>query len=179
MEVSGNSMNIKITTRHIPDRKTTNKVKTYMLSKLPRLERYLHKRGEEASVRAILSSEKLRHTAEVIVVGTRLSATASVTSEDMSSSIDNVMDAVVKQLRRKGDKKISSRRKMSAAQTEETGKPAPQVEIRRVAVKPMSPEEAALQVRVADSGFIAFVNSETQEMNVVYREDDKTVLIVP
>ena len=175
-------MNIKITTRHITDRRVAAKVKEYMLSKLPRVEQYLYKRGEEASVRAVLSSEKLRHTAEVIVAGVRLSATASVTSDDMNSSIDNVMDAVVKQLRRKGDKRVSSRRKKSAPHApQETGKreKPPAVKIERVAAKPMSPEEAALQTEVSDGGFVAFVNSETQELNVVYRRDGKVVLIVP
>ena len=174
-------MNIKITTRHITDRRVAAKAKEYILSKLPRVEQYLYKRGEEASVRVVLSSEKLRHTAEVIVAGVRLSATASVTSDDMNSSIDNVMDAVVKQLRRKGDKRVSSRRKKSAPQ--KTGKreipPSPAVQIERVAAKPMSPEEAALQTEVSDGGFVAFVNSETQELNVVYRRDGKIVLIVP
>ena len=172
-------MNIKITTRHITDRRVAARVKEYMLSKLPRVERYLYKRGEEASVRAVLSSEKLRHTAEVIVAGVRLSATASVTSDDMNSSIDNVMDAVVKQLRRKGDKRVSSRRRKSAPQKTGGRKNSSAVKIERVAAKPMSPEEAALQTEVSDGGFVAFVNSETQEMNVVYRRDDEVVLIVP
>lgn len=175
-------MNIKITTRHITDRRVAAKAKEYMLSKLPRVERYLYKRGEEASVRAILSSEKMRHTAEVIVAGVRLSATASVTSDDMNSSIDNVMDAVVKQLRRKGDKRVSSRRRKAAPpKTGKTGerKSPPAVTVEQVAAKPMSPEEAALQTGVSDGGFVAFVNSETQEMNVVCRRDDKIVLIIP
>ncbi len=171
-------MNIKITTRHISDRKTAKKMKSYMLSKLPRIGRYLYRRGEDAAVSAVLSSEKLRHTAEVIVVGTKLSATASATSDSLTSSIDSVMDAVVKQLRRKGDKRISSRRRNSG--TDGAGEPQiPPVKVQRVAAKPMSLEEAALQVKASEKGFLAFINSETQEMNVVYERDKKVVLIVP
>ncbi len=175
-------MNIKITTRHMSDRKTSKKMKAYMLSKLPRIEKYLHNQGEEAAVNAILSSEKLRHTAEIIVNGTRLRATASVTSDDMSSSIDNVMDAVVKQLRRKGDKRISSRRRKVGAESspEEPETPeTPDIQIQRVAAKPMSVGEAALQISASDKEFLAFMNSENQEMNVVYKRDKKILLIVP
>ncbi len=174
-------MNIKLTTRHMTDRKIAKKMKAYMLSKLPRIGKYLHNQGEEAAVKAVLSSEKLRHTAEIIVNGTRLRATASVTSDDMSSSIDNVMDAVIKQLRRKGDKKISTRRRKAAGGTappvEE--RQTPDVKVQRVAAKPMSLEEAALQVSASEKEFIAFMNSETQEMNVVYKRNKKILLIIP
>lgn len=172
-------MNKKITTRHIADRKTAKKAKDYMLSKLPRIARYLHNHGEEATVNAILSSEKLRHTAEVIVSGTKLRATASVTSDDMNSSIDGVMDAVVKQLRRKGDKKISSRRRKPGGGPPPEESRAPEVKVQRVAAKPMSTDEAALQIRASEKEFLAFVNSETQEMNVIYKKDKKILLIVP
>jgi len=171
-------MNIKITTRHISDRKTAKKMKDYMLSKLPRIGRYLYKRGEDASISAVLSSEKLRHTAEVIVVGTKLSATASVTSDSLASSIDGVMDAVIKQLRRKGDKRISSRRRNSGADGMDEPQ-IPRIKVQRVAAKPMSLEEAALQIQTSEKGFLAFTNSETQEMNVIYERDKRIILIVP
>lgn len=151
-----------------------------MFSKLPRLGRYLYKQGEEATISAVLSSEKLRHTAEIKVVGTRLSATASVTSDDLGSSIDNVMDAVTKQLRRKGDKRISTRRRNSSGDAEpESEQGLPEVKIQRVAAKPMSFEEAALQVKEAGKDFVAFVNSETGELNVAYKKDKRVIVIVP
>ncbi|MGI9558771.1 MAG: ribosome hibernation-promoting factor, HPF/YfiA family [Thermodesulfobacteriota bacterium] len=171
-------MNIKITTRHIDDRRTAKKMKEYMLSKLPRVGRYLHKQGEEAAVSAVLSSEKLRHTAEVNVAGTRLSATATVTSDDLSTSIDNVMDAVVKQLRRKGDKRLAARRRKAPERSVEPPS-APAVKIQKVAAKLVSPEEAVMQVQSSGKDFLVFTNSETLEMNVVYRRDKKIFRIVP
>ena len=173
-------MNIKITTRHIKDRKIAKKMKKYMVSKLPRLGRYLYKRGEEATISAVLSSEKLRHTAEVKVVGTRLSATASVTSDDLNSSIDNVMDAVTKQLRRKGDKRISKRRRNSSGVATSQSRPnAAEVKVQRVAAKPMSFEEAALQITDSGKEFVAFINSDTEEMNVAYKKDKHVIVVVP
>ncbi len=151
-----------------------------MLSKLPRLGRYLYKQGEEATISAVLSSEKLRHTAEIKVVGTRLSATASVTSDDLSSSIDNVMDAATKQLRRKGDKRISTRRRNSPAAESPQDKSQPaEVKIQQVAAKPMFLEEAALQVTESGKEFVAFINSETDELNVAYKKDKRVIVIVP
>ncbi len=152
-----------------------------MLSKLPRLGRYLYKQGEEATISAVLSSEKLRHTAEIKVVGTRLSATASVTSDDLSSSIDNVMDAVTKQLRRKGDKIISSRRRNSSTTAEppQSKPPSVEVKIQQVAAKPMFLEEATLQVTKSGKEFVAFINSETGELNVAYKKNKRVIVLVP
>lgn len=161
------------------DRKTAKKMKGYMLSKLPRIGRYLHNHGEEAVVKAVLSSEKLRHTAEIIVNGTKLRATASVTCEDMSSSIDKVMDAVIKQLRRKGDKKISARRRKTDGGPPPEKPETPEVKIQRVAAKPMSLEEGVLQLNASEKEFLAFINSKSQEMNVIYKRDRKIFLIVP
>ncbi len=172
-------MNIKVTTRRISDRKTAKQKKKYALTKIPRISKYLRHQGRDAEVSIILSSEKLRHTAEIIVMGTRLRATASVTSDDLSSSIDNVMDAVTKQLRRKSDKQISTRRRISGGEPPREKTKTPEVKIQRVAAKPMSVEEAVLRVGVSEKEFLAFINSETQEMNVAYRRNKKTVLIVP
>ena len=176
-------MNVQITTRRIGDRKTAKHLKDYALSKITRISKYLHLQGRDAEVSIILSSEKMRNTAEIIVIGTRLRATASVTSDDFSAAIDNVMDAVAKQLRRKSDKKISARRRNSGGNNDmpqETQTPeVPEVKVQRVAAKPMSVEEAAMQVGVSEKEFLAFINSKTQEMNVAYRRNKKIVLIVP
>jgi putative sigma-54 modulation protein len=39
-------------------------------------------------------------------------------------------------------------------------------------MKPMSPEEAALQMELLDHAFFVFTNADTSEINVVYRRRD-------
>jgi putative sigma-54 modulation protein len=39
-------------------------------------------------------------------------------------------------------------------------------------MKPMSPEEAALQMDLLDHAFFVFTNADTGEINVVYRRRD-------
>jgi putative sigma-54 modulation protein len=43
---------------------------------------------------------------------------------------------------------------------------------KRFAVKPMSVDEAAMQMGLTTDDFLAFVNSETEQMNVMYRRRD-------
>jgi putative sigma-54 modulation protein len=41
-----------------------------------------------------------------------------------------------------------------------------------MAVKPMSVDEAAMQMGLSDAEFLAFLNSETDQMNVMYKRRD-------
>ena len=52
--------------------------------------------------------------------------------------------------------------------------------VKRFAVKPMDPEEACIQMDMLGHNFYVFRNSETNEVNVVYkRHDDTYGLIEP
>ena len=46
------------------------------------------------------------------------------------------------------------------------------VKTKQFAVKPMSPEEAVLQLELVGHDFFVFRNAETGEINVVYRRRD-------
>ena len=47
------------------------------------------------------------------------------------------------------------------------------VKTKQFAVKPMGPEEAVLQLELIGHDFFVFLNSETFEVNVVYRRRDR------
>ena len=47
------------------------------------------------------------------------------------------------------------------------------IRTQKIAVKPMSIDEAAMQMGLSnDDEFLAFLNSETEQMNVMYRRRD-------
>jgi putative sigma-54 modulation protein len=41
-----------------------------------------------------------------------------------------------------------------------------------MAIKPMSIDEASMQMGLSENDFLAFLNSETDQMNVMYRRRD-------
>lgn len=178
-------MKVSITTRHFDDSREANHMKGYAQKKTHRLERYMENR-EPSEVRIILSSEKLRNIAEVIVNSGNLQATASIELEDMHASIDKAFDAVIKQLRRRTDKQAKTKRRAGANSKDSTksrnstGNNNNLVE-KKLPAKPMSLDEAILQLSVADENYVVFRNSETLEMNVVYKEKSSKVvnLITP
>lgn len=170
-------MKVTVTTRHIKNTKESEKIKQHALKKAKRLERYVQEE-KDPSVRFILSSEKFRDTAEITISSGNIKATSSVETNDMLTAIDNAVDAIVKQLKKQTEKKTKEKRRVGARTKEEvigTGVlPPPEssgnevIQIHQLPPKPMSVEEASLQLNVSDANFVAFKNSDTGLMNVIY-----------
>ncbi len=110
---------------------------------------------------------------------------ARVASADMYASIDMMVDKLERQVRRYRGRQIDrwhGQRERHAQ--EETPQPvqfaeeeAEEIEARIVRtkqfqMKPMSPEEAALQMELLDHAFFVFTSADTGEINVVYRRRD-------
>jgi putative sigma-54 modulation protein len=119
--------------------------------------------------------------ATLFINGTVLKAREA--SADMYASIDRMSDKLERQVRRYRGRQIDrwhGQRERHAL--EEAGpviveEEAEDIESRIVRtkqfqMKPMSPEEAALQMELLDHAFVVFTNADTGEINVVYRRRD-------
>ncbi len=180
---------LTITTRHIDQNKAED-LKKYISKKIKKLERYTRSKRNSWEVKAILTVEKFRNRAEILInSGGSLKSTASVEAEDMYSAIDEAIDSTIKQLKRQTEKRIKTKRGIGA-------KPTPQIESQALTPaieegiqniefemapsKPMSVEEAILQLKISDKDFLMFQNSETGEVNVVYKKKGNSIgLIAP
>lgn len=168
-------MKVTVTTRHIKDSKTSEKIKAYALKKTKRIERHVNSDKDPSDLRFVLSSEKFRDKAEIILSSGNIKATSSVESNDMYAAIDDVVDTIVKQLKKQTEKKTTEKRRIGAKSKEviahsldsESDELA-DLKIHKLPPKPMSVEEASLQLRVSDANFVAFKNSENGLMNVIY-----------
>ena len=183
-------MKVTVTTRHISSKRKSEELKSYALEKSKRIERYLRSEREPSELRIVLSSEKFRNRAEVIINNVNLKAASSVETEDMHTSIDNAVDAIIKQLKKQTDKKITSKRRSAprlrgnTPNTQSYGTLPPtsynDIRVHKLPPKPMSVEEASLQLKVSDANFVAFKNSENGAMNVVYiNRRGQIILIEP
>jgi len=155
-------------------------LKAYATEKLNRFDRFLDNPAE-ASV--VLSVEKFRHIAEINIIGDRLKINGREETNDMYSAIDMVMDKLEKQIK-KSKQKIRERRtdrkggkagavdmgfgSMIAADEDYDG----DIIVTSIDYKPMDPEEAVMQLDLADDSFLVFTNARTQQVNVVYRRKD-------
>ncbi len=178
-------MKVHITTRHLNDRHRSRKLREYAQKKIPRIERYMHTDHDPTEIKLIFEVEKRSNIAEIIVNDGNFQTTASVSDEDHFAAIDKVVDRVIKQLKRNWEKQSSSKRKhlkssLSKSASAPTGTALEKVTDEKLPLKPMSLEEAKLQLEIAPLKFIAFRNSDNGIMNVLYRNSNSELkLIVP
>ena len=165
----------------------TPALRSFTENKLKKLDRVFN---GVMDVHVTLSVQKYLQIAD-LTVKTRsggFSATAQTT--DMYASINDAIDNLVKQARRQ-KKRVKSRKgpkrgeKTGAWQAPEEPLPEgarseaePRLRRERLPVKPMSVEEAMLQVRAADEGFIVFRNAVSDELNVIYRRKDGDIGLI-
>jgi putative sigma-54 modulation protein len=175
-------MDINITGRNIelaPD------LKKYINKRLGRIEK-LYSRIYRCEV--VLEAEKERQLVEVILYLKRNRIIAKESSLDIYASIDNAADNVKKQLRRLHSKMSTKRKRAvlnrimapmrapaAAVYEEDIEVPETRGAIIKEDIfpdKPMSPEEARLELELADKIFMMFANSDTGKPNVIYRKND-------
>ena len=118
----------------------------------------------------------------LFISGTDLKAREA--SADMYASIDRMSDKLERQVRRYRGRQLDrwqGQKKRFAS--EETPEPilvedveeeleSRIVRTKQFQMKPMSPEEATLQMELLDHAFFVFTNADTGEINVVYRRRD-------
>jgi putative sigma-54 modulation protein len=106
-------------------------------------------------------------------------------SPDIRASIDLVFDKLERQVKKYRGKLVNHQGPAMAtfaaegfeapAEAEEIAEESPSpriVKTKQFMVKPMTPEEAALQLELVGHDFFVFTNSETNETAVVYRRRD-------
>ncbi|MDR2338503.1 MAG: ribosome-associated translation inhibitor RaiA [Deltaproteobacteria bacterium] len=98
-------LNILVTFRHT---EPTEALRQHAIEKISHaLNKYSIRDGVEISV--TLSVEKRDHTAEVRVKSLGFDLTAKVTTEDLYSAIDQVIDPLEAQIRKNKDKQITAK----------------------------------------------------------------------
>ncbi len=175
-------MQVSVTFRHID---SSDPLKEYAVDKTERIGKYL---SEPVEVHWVLSVEKIRHTAAATVTANGLRIKAQEETTDLYSAIDGVLDKLENQVRKHKEKlKDHHKQENAGAQAQamatqegasdeedstlEAG-PSRVVTTRNVFIKPMSVEEATMQMEVADNDFLVFTNSSTNSVNVLYSRKD-------
>jgi putative sigma-54 modulation protein len=158
----------------------TPSLKGYAQEKLGKLEKHLNDSArlelELAVERNPSISENQVAEATIWTKGPIIRARESTT--DMKASIDLLVDKLERQAQRLRQKRRRSSSRNHGAAPEEIRPVVPDeeepviVKTKQFAVKPMGPEEAVLQLELIGHDFFVFLNSETDEVNVVYRRRD-------
>lgn len=174
-------MKIKIAERHTRG-ESSQALRSYVMAKTEALERFFDR---IISVDVVLSVEKERQTADFHAhLTNRKVLTAREESTDMYASIDVAVDRLRRQLVKYkdqlGDVRGHTVDPEAAGSQPATGYQKEIIRTETRFVKPMTPEEAALQLEAIEKGFLVFVDSETDEVAIIYhRRDGNYGLIEP
>ena len=181
-------MTLEITGRHI---EVPPREKVRVEERLGRLKRHT---GPIDEARIVLTGEKHRVSAEAIISSGRKSWKAHEETADISSSIAAVLDKIESQAKkdrarlkaRKGRssaKSVTSEWEVEVLSRESLSVPAGErriVRTSRLPIKPMSAEEAALELEDSRSEFIVYRDANSERVSVLYkRRDGDFGLIAP
>ena len=157
----------------------TDGIKNAIEEKLGRLDFYLH---PATDVKVTVSAKKARQKVEVTIIPiSGPIIRAEDIEENLYAAIDVVYDKLNKQLRkykkrlqdRHQSKDESIRFQMDGGIEEDDENLDIVIERRKkFDMKPMSPEEAVLQMELIEHGFYMFRNIDSDEISIVYKRED-------
>ncbi len=166
-------MKVRIIGRNI---EVTEGLRAAAEKKLSKLDKFF---VNDVNATVTLSVEKNIHKIEVIIPFNGALLRAEVRSADMYSAIDAVIDKLEGQIRkqktklerRNYDNSLRFNNIKQYDDYDENDEPKI-VKTKRFAIKPMSQEEAVLQMELLGHDFYVFMNGNTEEVNVVYKRKD-------
>ncbi|AEG16820.1 sigma 54 modulation protein/ribosomal protein S30EA [Desulfofundulus kuznetsovii DSM 6115] len=163
-------MKVQVRGRNV---EVTNALKEYVEKRLGKLVKYLDL-IEEAQV--TLTVEKDSHRVEVTIPINGIILRGEESTGDMYASIDLVVEKLEKQIERyKGRlyRRLGRQNTEVKAGDNKKEEDGPRiVRTKRFAMKPMSVDEAVMQMNLLGHSFFVFSNADTEKVNVVYRRKD-------
>ncbi|MBQ9979628.1 MAG: ribosome-associated translation inhibitor RaiA [Oscillospiraceae bacterium] len=151
-------------------------LKAYAEKKVGKLDRYF---SSESDASVTFSIERNLQKAEITIRNAAFIVRASEATNDMFASIDSAVASMERQIRKNKTRLEKRLRQGAFAKAEETvAYLAPEaddeeeiriVRSKRFSVKPMSAEEAVMQMNLLGHDFFVFKNMEDDAFSVVYR----------
>jgi len=186
-------MQFSVTFRKI---ETTDALKQYAQEKVHKIKKYF---PEPITAKVVLSVERHTQRADInIVLHNGLVLKGQESSGDMYGSIDKAVDKIERQLRKYKDKirrhksqpgpqipvrhnilKIAERVEPMDMEMAADAEPEPDelffptvVRTSEFTAKPMTVEEAIMQLDLRHGSFLVFTNADSRAINVIYKRED-------
>lgn len=178
-------MHVDITGRQV---EITPALRRYTQDKLRKLERLL---DGPLEAHVVLAIEKHRHLAEIQVRSRTALLSGMRETEDLYASINDVVDKLERQAKKHKEKlKERKKRQGRKASTAAAVAASPGIASRAAAagprvlrstryrLKPLSAEDAVLELEATGEDLLVYRDAETYRVNVVYRRSDGNFALV-
>lgn len=162
-------MQVTVTFRHT---RPTEGLRQHAVEKIQRVVKFI-RRPIDAHI--VLSVDKRRHIAEVVLAANHLKLTAKEETGDLYSAIDLAVAKLERQAKKHAGKfKHRKGGNSAAAQPLERPRRAPArlPRARKVAVRVMPVEDAATELERSGADFLFFENPVNDALSMIYRRRD-------
>lgn len=155
----------------------TDSIKNYAKEKIGKLDKYLEN-AEELSASLVLKVTNKDQKVEVTIPLNNGILRAEETQEDLYAAIDKVTDKIERQIRKNKTKmqskkmKIARDLKFDIIEDFDTKEESSIVRRKKIEVKPMSEEEAIIQMELLGHNFYLYKDAETMQPTLVYKRND-------
>ena len=135
---------------------------------------------EDAEVTVVIKNEKLEYIVEVTIPMSKRVVRAEVSADDMMTAVDKAVDIIERQIVRYKKRLKTQMKKNTALKAEYDAINIPVDDAdddtlykieksKKFEIRPMSAEEAVMQMELLGHSFFVFRNDETELINVVYK----------
>jgi len=156
-------------------------LKTMVEKKLVKFDKFF---PDEAEAYVTFSRKRNKENLEITISYSGTLFRSEEEDETFNNALDRCVDTIERQIR-KNKTRLERRLRQGAFIQEEDYADVDEetefkIRVKSFSFKPMSPEEAILQMNLIGHKFFVFVNSDTNDTCVVYKRDDGAYgLIVP
>ena len=165
-------MDIKVFGKNL---EVTDALRDYAEKKVGKIAKFF---AQPPTALVTLSIERGIHVVDITISINGLLLRGEEKSGDMYSSVDGAVEKIERQIHKyktKINRKIREEYRIispiPAGTVEVTAEPKI-VRTKRFAIKPMSAEEAVMQMELLGHDFFVFFNPDLEEVNVVYKRKD-------
>ena len=156
----------------------TDSIKNYIEEKLKRLDKYFEN-PEEISATVVVKVRSNDQIIEVTIPSKRFTLRAEESNNDLYAAIDLVVDKIERQIRKNKTKIKKNYKEVLNYDFEEIESETEEVVKRKIIdMKPMSEEEAILQMNLLGHDFFVFENIDTDTISVLYKRKDGNIGIL-
>ena len=166
--------------------KVTEAMNNYVVEKLKKIDKYLDN-PDAVSANVVVRVEKQGQKVEITIPLKNFMLRAEETQEDIYAAVDTIVDKIERQIRKNKTKLESQAKKSrevkgfaieSIEDIEEEEAETVIVKRKKVDVKPMSEEEAVLQMELLGHDFYLFKDADTMKPTLVYKRKDNQYGII-
>ena len=177
-------MNIAVRGKNI---EVTPALRDYVEKRVSKVTKYF---SEVGNISSVLEVEKSKQSVELTVSVDGIILRAQETTDDMYASVDLVIDKIERQIRKHKTKLMKKFRNGNNGTSQFFSDLVPDstileedykvIKTKRFTIKPMTVEEAIMQMNLLNHDFFVFFDADDEAVSVVYKRSDGNYgLILP